>query len=116
MREATTASRSAPQGGRFPTEGSDFVVDPIPGGGFTTRFEDGETVYYFPVSLLVNDRLTEDMHILFEVNVHEGFRWIDNAMTDHEPCVFDMTPLGTEPIAQAGANDYSYRVSETGRP
>ena len=100
----------------FPTEGSNFFIDPIAGGGFTTRVEEGETAYYFPVSLLVNDRLTEDMHVYFEVNVHEGFRWTDSDMTDYEPGVFDMTPLGTEPIVQAGANTYSYRLSETAPP
>lgn len=99
----------------YPTSGSGYEIAPIPGGGFHTRVEDGETAYYFPILLEVTDRLTEDVHLLFEVNVHEGFRWTDATMPGYETDVFDITPLGTEPIVQAGANRYSYRLGETGR-
>jgi len=94
----------------FPTEGTGYTVAPIASGGFHTRVEGGETAYYFPVHLVVTDRLTADAHLRFEVNVHEGFRWTDTEMPDYAAGVFDITSVGTEPIVQAGANRYVYRV------
>jgi hypothetical protein len=94
----------------YPAEGTGFTVQPIPGGGFFTRIEDGETAYYFPVYLVVSNDLTEDVHLIFEVNVHEGFRWTELVALGHETGVFDTTVISTEPIVQAGANGYAYFV------
>lgn len=92
----------------YPAEGSGFTVMPIAGGGFTARLEEGETAYYFPALLEVRDDLTSDVHLIFEVNVHEGFRWIDRPDAGFTAGAFDATPLSTEPIVQAGANGYRY--------
>ncbi len=100
----TTAGRT------FPTEGTGYEIPPVPGGGFSTRIEDGETAYYFPVYLVVTDELTTDVHLMFDVNVHEGFRWTDTDAPEYAADVFDITSVGTEPIVQAGANRYGYRV------
>jgi hypothetical protein len=94
----------------YPAEGSGFALAPIPGGGFTARVENGETAYYFPVFLEVSDELTEDVHMIFEVNVHEGFRWTEQPYPSFESGVFDTSLAGTEPIVQAGANGYAYFV------
>lgn len=94
----------------FPSRGSGYTVPAIAGGGFSARVEDGETVYYFPAPLVVDDTLTEDVHLIFEVNVHEGFRWTDQPTADYAEGVFDITAVGTEPIVQAGANGYTYTV------
>ena len=91
----------------FPAEGSGFTVPPIPGGGFYARLEEGETAYYFVAPLEVRD-VGEDVHLIFEVNVHEGFRWLDRDEAGYEDGVFDTTPTGTEPVVQAGANTYAY--------
>ncbi|MEZ4338210.1 MAG: hypothetical protein R3B82_16435 [Sandaracinaceae bacterium] len=63
----TTAGRS------FPAEGTGYTWPSVPGGGFTTRVEDGETAFYFPAPLVVDDTLSDDVHLIFTVNVHEGF-------------------------------------------
>jgi len=97
-------------GMEYPTEGSGFDVTPVPGGGFTTALEDGETAYYFPIDLPVRNDLAEDRHLMFEVNVQEGFRWIDEAMPGYRDGTFDFTPTTTEPIVQAGANSYVFHV------
>ncbi len=92
----------------FPSRGSGYAVPAIAGGGFSARVEDGETAYYFPAPLVVDDTLTTDVHLIFEVDVHEGFRWTDQPTADYAEGVFDITPVGTEPIVQAGANGYTY--------
>ncbi len=95
-------------GMEYPAEGSGFTVMPISGGGFDARLEEGETAYYFPAPLEVTDALDTDVHLIFEVNVHEGFRWVDEDLAGYEEGVFDATVAGTETIVQAGANGYRF--------
>jgi hypothetical protein len=95
-------------GMEYPAQGEGFEVAPIAGGGFYTRVEEGEVAYYFPAFIVVRDDLTEDQHLIFEVNVHEGFRWTEQAAAGFTVGVFDTTAVSTEPIVQAGANGFSY--------
>jgi hypothetical protein len=97
-------------GAEFPAEGTGFELPAIAGGGFSARVEEGETAYYFPAHLEVSDAPTADVHLVFEVNVHDGFRWIDQTTAGYAPSVFDATPPTTEPIVQAGANSYRFSV------
>ena len=97
-------------GVEVPYAGSGWEVTPIPGGGFAARVEDGETAYYFPALVTVEPDVTEDVHFIFEVNVHEGFRWTDQPYAGYREDVFDVAWTGTEPIVQAGANGYAYYV------
>lgn len=97
-------------GVEVPYEGTGWEVTPIPGGGFFARVEDGETAYYFPALVTVDPTLAEDQHFVFEVNVHEGFRWTDQAYAGYREDVFDVAWTGTEPIVQAGANGYAYSL------
>ena len=92
----------------FPAEGSGLSLAAVPGGGFDVSVVDGETVYSFPVLLEVRNDLLTDLNLIFEVNVHEGFRWTDVTATEYVDGVFDFTPGGTEPVVQAGANSYAY--------
>lgn len=94
----------------YPASGTGYTLPAIPGGGFQARVEAGETAYYFPAPLVVDDTLDADVDLLFEVNVHEGFRWMDQPMPEYADGVFDTTTVTTEPIVQAGANSYGYRV------
>ena len=94
----------------FPAAGSGLELTPIASGGFYTRVEAEETAYYFPAHIAVADDLIADVHVVFEVNVHEGFRWTDEPTAGYRTDVFDTTPVGTEPIVQAGANSYRYRI------
>lgn len=95
-------------GMEYPAQGEGWEVAPIAGGGFYTRVENGETAYYFPAYLEVTGDLTEDQHLIFEVNVHEGFRWTEQTYPGFTVGAFDTTPVSTEPIVQAGANGYAY--------
>lgn len=91
---------------RFPTQGEGLALPPLSSGGFEVSLEDGELVYTFPIDLTVTDALTADVDFVFEVNVHEAFRWIDASERDYRSGVFDVTPLGYETIRQAGASSY----------
>ncbi|MFO0553846.1 MAG: hypothetical protein U0271_36020 [Polyangiaceae bacterium] len=98
-------------GSSFPTSGSNA---PIPewqsAGGFSVRFENGEWAYYFPVSLPLDPNLAQDASVTFEVNMHESFRWQDQALTDYATGVFDVTPTSFEPVMQFGANSFAVTV------
>jgi len=92
----------------LPSEGRGFPIPAIDSGGFTMRTEAGETSYAFPVALEVRSDFAEDIHVIFEVNTHESFRWTDTDAPGYAAGAFDLTALGTEPIVQAGANSYRY--------
>jgi hypothetical protein len=95
-------------GMEIPTEGTGFPIPAIESGGFTMRTEAGETSYAFPIALEVRNDFAEDIHVVFEVNTHESFRWTDQDQPGYAAGAFDLTALGTEPIVQAGANGYRY--------
>lgn len=92
----------------LPTEGSGYAIPAIDSGGFTMRTEAGETSYAFPVALEIRNDFAADVHVIFEVNTHESFRWTDRDDAGYVAGGFDLTALGTEPIVQAGANSYRY--------
>ena len=97
-------------GSMFPLEGTGFEPPLVSSGGFTVAVEDGETAYYYPALIDVDPTVEEDIDLIFEVNVHEGFRWVDQTAPDFEDGVFDTTTTTTEPIRQVGANSYTYFV------
>lgn len=97
-------------GMEFPYSGSGFYLAPIASGGFWTEVEAGETAYYFAAPVVVSEAVSEDQHFIFEVNMHEGFRWVDEEIAGYSVGVFDMTPVSTEPIVQAGANSFAYSL------
>lgn len=95
-------------GTEYPLEGSDPSLTPMDGGGFDVEVEDGETAYYFPALVETRDDLTGDVHLIFEVNVHQGFRWQDQDEPGYAEGVFDASTSGTEPVTQTGANTYRH--------
>lgn len=97
-------------GMEYPSERSGYEIAPASGGGFTVAVEDGETAYYFPILLTVSNDIEDDVQLVFEVNVHEGFRWTDQDMTGYTAGTFDTTAVATEPVVQAGANSFAYAV------
>lgn len=92
-------------GMEFPAEGM-VDVPVLPSGGFGVSVVDGEHTYTFPVDLPVDPGFGTDVHMVMEVNMHEPFRWEDEDMPGYAAGVFDMTPVGTEPLRQFGANDF----------
>ena len=92
----------------LPSEGAGFPIPAVESGGFTMRLEAGETSYAFPVALEVRNDLADDVHVVFEINTHESFRWTEQDAPGYVAGAFDLSALGTEPIVQAGANSYRY--------
>ncbi|MBW2455201.1 MAG: hypothetical protein JRI68_11855 [Deltaproteobacteria bacterium] len=92
----------------FPISGDDA---PVPEwsetGGFSTKLENGEWSYYFPVELVLTPEVTEDIDIVLDVNMHESFRWQDQSEPGFAPDVFDTVPTAFEPVKRFGANDFA---------
>ena len=92
----------------FPLEGDSGAPDPAGPTGTPVEVvvEEGETVLYFPIDITVEHDVVEDVHQIIEFNVHESFRWVDEAGTGYEEGIFDVTTTGTEPVRRFGANTY----------
>ena len=95
----------------FPLSGTDAPVPAWSGaGGFSVAFEDGEWAYYFPVDLAIDPELDGDLAVVLEVNMHESFRWSDQASPDFAAGVFDTTPSSFEPVMRFGANAFELSI------
>lgn len=102
----------------FSTNGMDFPQSgtgaPVPEwestGGFSVRFEDGEWAYYFPVNLAIDTHFPGPVDVTLEVNMHESFRWDDQATAGYATGVFDVTPTSFEPVMRFGANSFGLSV------
>jgi hypothetical protein len=95
---------------RFPVGGD--TGSPVemlpPGGPLEMAIEDGETVVYFPVSVLVDPSVSSDVDAVLEVNVHESFRWQDEARdAAYAEGVFDARPPAFEPLGKLGVNSWT---------
>jgi hypothetical protein len=94
----------------FPLEGEGLDLPDVSSGGFVVREEAGEAAYYFPASLSVDPDGVEDVDFVFEVFVHEGFRWIDEDEPGYLAGAFDVTPSSYEPIVQMGASSFRFFI------
>lgn len=100
---------SAGAGGRFPVGGdTGSPIETLPAGGpLEMAVENGETVVYFDVSVLVDPGVEADVDVALRLNVHESFRWEDLARDPaYAEGVFDARPPGFEPIRRLGANGW----------
>jgi hypothetical protein len=93
----------------FPVGGEDGapVAEPPPGGPFEVIVAEGETGIEFPVSILIDLGIEQDVDVVLVVNIHEAFRWEDQPDEGYTEGVFDATPPQFEPIRGAGANTYT---------
>ena len=57
--------------------------------------------------MLVEPDIGVDTSIVFEVNMHESFRWVELSEPDYSDGVFDSTPSSFEPVKRFGANSFS---------
>lgn len=94
----------------FPLEGEGLDLPDVSSGGFVVREEAGEAAYYFPAAIAVDPEGAEDVEFVFEVFVHEGFRWIDRDEPGYLAGAFDVTPSSYEPIVQMGASSFRFFV------
>jgi hypothetical protein len=95
----------------FPQEGANA---PLPAqattGGFTMKTNGGETYYEIDVNLVVPPAMDRDVTVVMAVNMHEAFRWQDQALPGYLPNVYDTTPVSFEPVMRYGANTFALAV------
>jgi hypothetical protein len=103
----TTSGQSVPQEGPnapLPTQAET--------GGFTMKTDGGETYYELPVSLVVPSGITSDLTVVVHVNMHDAFRWEDQALPGYVTGVYDTTPITFEPVRRYGANTYALSLEK----
>ncbi len=91
-----------------PVEGANA---PLPtsasAGPFTLSLDAGKASYTFPVNLKASGDATR---VSIVVNVHDQFRWQDQATTGFTAGVFDSTPSSYEPVRKFGANAFALAI------
>jgi hypothetical protein len=91
----------------FPLTGDDAPSPEFESGGFYVKFEDGEWASYFPVNLPLTPSVASDVRVVLLVNMHESFRWEDQAEQNYKPKVFDTTPSVFEPVKKFGPSSFT---------
>lgn len=86
------------------TEGVQPLPVP-PTSGIVTFVNDGARAFYeFPVDLVVDTAVTQNLASVFEVNTYENFRWQDQATAGYTAGVWDTTGAAFEPVVSFGVN------------
>lgn len=92
--------------------GEDF---PIPAESFTAGaravFEDGRWTVVFPIDLHISEQTRGTLDV--SVNMHEAFRWVDEARGDYQAGQYDCDLLSCETVAQFGGNRFDVTLSES---
>ena len=76
------------------------------GGGLTLETKGPKSFYVFPMNVTIDPSETKDQRIVCEINVHESFRWQDQAQAGYASKVFDTTPTTYEPVMSFGASAF----------
>jgi hypothetical protein len=76
-------------------------------GGMTLETSGANSFYVFPMNVTIDPNEPKDQRVVCEVNVHESFRWQDQAQPDYAAKVFDTTPTTYEPVMSFGASAFS---------
>ena len=86
-------------------EGNDAPLPQTTGaGGIALESGPNGLVYAFPIDMTIDLGVTGDLHAIFEVNTHENFRWLDQAVPGYSAGTYDTTPTSFEPVVSFGAN------------
>jgi hypothetical protein len=92
-------------------EGEDAPTPAVTGSGGVSLDTSGPQAFYvFPIQLAIDPNITKDHEVMLELNVHESFRWQDQAGLGYAPKVFDTTPSSFEPVMAFGANAFKLTV------
>lgn len=76
-------------------------------GGIALVVEEGVAAYTFAAEVMVDPGAAFDTKIVFVLNMHESFRWLDLPETGYSAGVFDTTPAQFEPVKRFGANSFT---------
>jgi hypothetical protein len=89
-------------------EGTDAPLPQLPSsGGMTLETSGPRSFYVFRMHVTIDPDAPDDQRIVCEVNVHESFRWQDQAQAGYAAKVFDTTPTTFEPVMSFGASAFS---------
>jgi hypothetical protein len=89
-------------------ESNDAPLPQLPSsGGMTLETTGPDSFYVFPMHVTIDPNEPKDQRIVCEVNVHESFRWQDQAQADYTAKVFDTTTTTYEPVMSFGASAFS---------
>lgn len=89
-------------------EGKDAPLPQLPSSGGMTLETSGPNAFYvFPMNVTIDPNETKDQRVVCEVNVHESFRWQDQATSSYAANVFDTTPTTYEPVMSFGASAFA---------
>ncbi len=89
-------------------ENNDAPLPQLPSsGGMTLETTGPDSFYVFPMHVTIDPNEPKDQRIVCEVNVHESFRWKDEAASGYASNVFDTTPTAYEPVMSFGASAFS---------
>ena len=89
-------------------EGDDAPIPAVPAGGGITLDSSGVDSYYaFPALVVIDPTATIDQRAICDVNVHESFRWMDQAEPRYAAGVYDTTATTYEPVMSFGANSFA---------
>ena len=92
-------------------EGTNAPLPQLPSaGGISLESSGAESFYVFPTSLTIEPGQPADQRVVCEVNVHESFRWQDQAEPGYAPHVYDTTPTAFELVMAFGANAFSLNL------
>lgn len=95
-------------------EGGGAPVPALGQSGVVTLDTSGpQSFYVFPVDVFVDPDIAVDHEAVLELNVHESFRWQDQAMPGYTAKVFDTTPSTFEPVMSFGASSAVLTIGPT---
>ncbi len=96
-------------------EGGGAPIPAVPStGGVSLDTSGADTFYVFSLDAFFDTAATYDETVTFEANVHESFRWRDEAGPGYAAGVFDTTSTSFEPVMSFGANAFTVRVERSG--
>lgn len=89
-------------------EGADAPLPQLPtSGGITLDTSGPRAFYVFRTNITIDPNEPKDRRIVCEVNVHESFRWQDQAQAGYATGVFDTTATTFEPVMSFGASAFA---------
>ncbi len=91
-------------------EGANAPLPTAASSPFVLRVEGGRAFYDLAALVVIGPDRAAPARTVFTVNVHEHFRWRDEAQPGYAKGAFDATPASFEPVVRFGANAFELTV------